>query len=59
LMPTPTLNDPVHWRRRAAETRSIADQLDDPAAKKAMLEIAEQYERIAAIAQKGAVAAKP
>ena len=58
-MPTPTLNDPAHWRRRAAEARSMADQLDDPAAKKAMLEIADQYERIAAIAQQRAVAPKP
>jgi hypothetical protein len=57
-MPTPTLNDPAHWRRRAEETRSIAAQLDDPAAKKAMLEIAEQYERIAAIAQTRTVAGK-
>jgi len=58
-MPTSTLNDPVHWRRRAAEARSMADQLDDPAAKKAMLEIAEQYEQIAAMAQQRAVADKP
>jgi hypothetical protein len=55
-MPMPTLNDPAHWRRRAAEARSIADRLDDPAAKKSMREIAEEYERIAAIAQQRRVA---
>jgi hypothetical protein len=42
------LDDPAHWRRRAAESRSIADQLDDPAQKKTMLEIAECYDRLAA-----------
>ena len=57
-MPTPTLNDPAHWRRRAAETRSIADRLDDAAARQAMLEIADQYERIAAMAERRAVAGK-
>jgi hypothetical protein len=58
-MPTRTLNDPAHWRQRAQETRSIADQIDDPEAKKEMLEIAQQYEQIAAIAGKRAITAKP
>jgi hypothetical protein len=59
-MPTPTLlNDPAHWRRRAQETRRIADQLDDPIAKQAMLDIAQHYEQIAAIAEKRPVAGKP
>jgi hypothetical protein len=59
-MPTPPLlNDPAHWRRRAQETRSIADQLDDPTAKQAMLEVARNYEQIAAIAEKRPVAGKP
>ncbi len=58
-MPKPPLNHPAHWRRRAEETLRIAAQLDDPAAKQAMLEIAEQYERIAAIAEKRAVADEP
>jgi hypothetical protein len=57
-MPTRTLNDPAHWRQRAQEMRGIADLLDDPAAKKAMLEIAQQYERIAAIAEQRTVAVK-
>jgi hypothetical protein len=59
-MPTPKLlNDPAHWRRRAQEARSIADQLDDLAAKKTMLEVAQHYEQIAAIADKRAVAGSP
>jgi len=58
-MPTPTLlNDPAHWRRRARETRSIADQLDDPVAKQKMLEVAQHYEQIAAIAERHPVAGK-
>ena len=58
-MPTPNLlNDPAHWRRRAEEMRNIADQLDDPVAKQKMLEVAEHYEQIAAIAEKRPVAGK-
>jgi hypothetical protein len=41
------LDDPKHWRRRAAAARLVAGQLDDPVAKAAMLRIAEDYERIA------------
>ena len=41
------LEDPAHWRRRAAESRSIAEKLGDPVQKKTMLEIAESYERLA------------
>jgi hypothetical protein len=53
------LNDPAHWRRRARETRSIAAQLDDPVAKQKMLEVAQHYEQIAAIAERHPVAGKP
>jgi hypothetical protein len=42
------LSDPAHWRRRAAESRTLAEQLDDATQKQAMLEIAEGYERLAA-----------
>jgi hypothetical protein len=57
-MPTRTLNDPAHWRQRAQEMRGIADLLDDPAAKTAVLEIVRQYERIAVMAEQRAVAEK-
>jgi hypothetical protein len=59
-MSTPSLlNDPAHWRKRAEETRSIADKIDDPTAKQTMLQVAEHYERIAVIAQTRLVAGKP
>ena len=45
-------DDPAHWQRRAEEARRIADQLDDPIAKKTMREIALSYERLAALAEK-------
>ena len=52
-MNKPTLADnPAHWQRRAEEARRIADQLDDPIAKKTMREIALSYERLAALAEK-------
>ena len=41
------LNDPKHWRDRAEEARTRADQLDDPQSKSAMLRIADDYERLA------------
>lgn len=52
-MKSPTLKDDAgHWRQRAQESRSIADQLDDPVAKKTMLEIAEAYEQLAVLAER-------
>ena len=40
-----------HWRDRAEETRAVAEQLDDPEARRIMLEIAAGYERLAERAQ--------
>jgi hypothetical protein len=42
-----SLDNPEHWRRRAAAAQLVAEQLDDPVAKAAMLRIAEDYDRIA------------
>ena len=39
-------------KRRAEEARRVADQLDDPIAKKTMRDIALSYERLAALAEK-------
>ena len=51
-MKTPSIaNDPAHWRRRAEEARRVADQLDDPIAKKTMHDIALSYERLARLAE--------
>ncbi len=33
------LDDPQHWRERAVEARRVADKLDNPIAKAAMLRI--------------------
>jgi TctA family transporter len=34
------INDPKHWRERAEEARTVADELTDPDSKRAMLRIA-------------------
>jgi hypothetical protein len=47
---TPIINDSPHWRRRAADAYRLADQLDDPLAKNAMLDIARSYEQLAVLA---------
>jgi hypothetical protein len=39
--------DQNHWERRAKEARALAEQITDPVAKRAMLEIAASYEKIA------------
>jgi hypothetical protein len=41
------INDPKHWRNRAEETRTVADELTDPEAKRKMLRIAADYEELA------------
>ena len=43
--------DPAQWRQRAAQSRRTADQLDDPADRKTMLEIAHAYEKLATLAE--------
>jgi hypothetical protein len=41
-----------HWRQRAQETRADADKQPDPEIKKTMLEIAQLYDQLAALAEK-------
>jgi hypothetical protein len=41
------INDPAHWRRRAEEMRALADNMLDQASKTMMLQIAEDYEKLA------------
>jgi hypothetical protein len=41
-------NDPEHWRERVAEARALAKSMNDAVGKKAMIEIAEKYDRLAA-----------
>ena len=41
------LNDPEHWRKRADEARSLANDMKDEISKQMMLQIADDYERLA------------
>jgi hypothetical protein len=46
-LPLSLINDPEHWRSRAEEARTIADQMKDVPSKEAMLRIAKDYDRLA------------
>ena len=37
----------AHWRARAAEARKLAEQIDDDEARRRMLRIAADYEKLA------------
>jgi hypothetical protein len=45
------LNTPAHWRKRAEETRRLANKLADPTAKQTVMQIAESYEQLAIMAE--------
>jgi hypothetical protein len=40
-MPKVPINDPKHWRHRAEEARTVADQMEDPDSRRKMLLIAD------------------
>jgi hypothetical protein len=51
-MQTPThISDPAHWRRRAAEARQMADQFQDAAAKRTLMDIATAYDEVAKLVE--------
>jgi hypothetical protein len=52
------INDPKHWRERAEQARTVAESLNDPHSKKAMLRIAKDYEELARRAERRLRAAK-
>ena len=43
----PLFGSPEHWLSRAKEARDMAAKITDPQAKKAMVEIAATYEKVA------------
>jgi hypothetical protein len=45
-MPT-SFNTPEQWRRHTKKARALAEQMHDPESKRALLRIAESYEKIA------------
>jgi hypothetical protein len=58
-MPEHPINDPKHWLDRAKEARALAEQIDDPEAKRTMLRNADDYERLAKRAEERAVGRWP
>ena len=42
-----TVDDPKHWRERAVTMRALAEEMEDADCKRSMLNIADEYERIA------------
>jgi hypothetical protein len=53
-VPNSFINDPAHWRQRAAEARAIAESLNDPQSKEAMQRIAKDYDHLAERAERRA-----
>jgi hypothetical protein len=51
-MRTILIDDPEHWRKRAKDTRELADQVDDPTARQTLLEIAQSYDELAELAER-------
>ena len=55
-MPASLINDPEHWRKRADEARSLANDMKDEISKQMMLQVADDYEHRAKRAQQRAKA---
>ncbi len=53
------INDPEHWRQRAEEARTIAEQIGDPHAKLMMIGIADGYDKLAVRAEERTLLARP
>ena len=59
LMLEHPINDPKHWLDRAKEARALAEQMNDPEAKRTMLKNADDYERLAQRAKERAAGRWP
>jgi hypothetical protein len=53
------INDPKHWRDRAEEDRTLAEQMTDETSKQMMLRIAADYETLAERAELRAQGGSP
>jgi hypothetical protein len=51
-MPKVPINDPKHWRERAEEARTVADEMNDPDSKCKMFRMADDYEELAKRAER-------
>jgi len=47
-MPASHINDPDHWRQRAAEMRALANDMKESSARETMLRIAADYDKLVA-----------
>jgi len=54
--PTAVEKDAAYWRQCAEEARRLSDQETDPTTTSTLLEIAEAYEKLAALAEAKATA---
>jgi hypothetical protein len=46
-VPSHFINDPAHWRKRAEEARTLANDMKGETSKQMMLRIADEYEHLA------------
>ena len=53
-MPATLIEDSEHWRKRADEARSLANDMKDEISKQMMLQVADDYEHRAKRAQQRA-----
>ena len=54
FVPASFISDPQHWRKRADEAHSLADDMRDEISKRMMLQIANDYEHLARCAKQRA-----